>query len=157
MVKAIHTAVAGRARFKVEGLYRSKSLEKLLESRLARLKDISLASANALTGNVLVCYNSGNTPQTIATLIEGIVSEYRSQPQSASSAPVLSKSQAAAGPEDQASVLERFKGLFAYPEEQPAEPWHQLAAEAVLAKWQTSRETGLSLKAVQRESPEIRL
>ena len=79
MVEAIHTAVAGRARFKVEGLYRSKSLEKLLECRLARLQDISLASANALTGNVLVCYNSGNTPQTIAALIEGIVSEYRSQ------------------------------------------------------------------------------
>ena len=68
MVEAIHTAVAGRARFKVEGLHRSKSLEKLLGSRLARLKDVSLASANALTGNVLVCYNSGNTPQTIARL-----------------------------------------------------------------------------------------
>lgn len=58
MVKALHTAVAGRARFKVEGLYRSEYLEKLLESRLARLQDISLASANALTGNVLVCYNT---------------------------------------------------------------------------------------------------
>ncbi|HEY9073118.1 MAG TPA: cation-transporting P-type ATPase, partial [Desulfobaccales bacterium] len=147
MVEAIHTAVAGRARFKVEGLYRSKFLEKLLESRLERLKDVSRASANALTGNVLVCFNSGNTPQTIATLIEGIVSDYRSQPPS-SFALVLSQTKAAAEREDQAGVLDRFKGLFTYPEEQQAEPWHRIEAEAALAKWQTSREMGLSLKAV---------
>ncbi len=149
MVEAIHTAVAGRARFKVEGLYRSKSMEKLLESRLARLQDISLASANALTGNVLVCYNSDNNPQTIAALIEGIVSDCLSQPLP-SSFPVPSKAGAATGPEDQATVLDRFKGLFAYPAEQPAQPWHRLKAEAVLAEWQTSREMGLSLKAVER-------
>jgi len=151
MVEPIHTAVAGRTRFKVEGLYRSKSLEKLLESRLARLQDISLASANALTGNVLVCYNSGNNPQTIAVLIEGIVSDCLNSPQPVPSLPVPAKAGAAAiGPEDQATVLDRFKGLFAYPLEQPAHPWHRLKAEAVLAEWQTSREMGLSLKAVQR-------
>ncbi len=151
MVEPIHTAVAGRTRFKVEGLYRSKSLEKLLESRLARLQDISLASANALTGNVLVCYNSGNNPQTIAALIEGIVSDCLNSPQPVPSLPVPAKAGAAAiGPEDQATVIDRFKGLFAYPLEQPAHPWHRLKAEAVLAEWQTSREMGLSLKAVQR-------
>lgn len=151
MVEPIHTAVAGRTRFKVEGLYRSKSLEKLLESRLARLQDISLASANALTGNVLVCYNSGNNPQTIAVLIEGIVSDCLNSPQPVPSLPVPAKAGAAAiGPEDQATVIDRFKGLFAYPLEQPAHPWHRLKAEAVLAEWQTSREKGLSLKAVQR-------
>ncbi len=150
MVEAIHTAVAGRARFKVEGLYRSKSLEKQLEWRLARLKDISLASANALTGNVLVCYNSGNTPQTIATLIEGIVSECQGDPQPGLPVPVLHKFPDAAGQEVQPGVLDRFKGLFAYPEAYRAEPWHILSAEAVLARWQTSRETGLSLQAVQR-------
>ena len=150
MVEAIHTAVAGRARFKVEGLYRSKSLEKLLESRLARLQDISLASANALTGNVLVCYNSGNNPQTIAALIEGIVSDCLKSPQPVPSFPVPAKAGAAIGPEDRATALDRFKGLFAYPLEQAAQPWHRLKAEAVLAEWQTSREKGLSLKAVQR-------
>ncbi|MGO9394381.1 MAG: HAD-IC family P-type ATPase [Desulfobaccales bacterium] len=149
MVEAIHTAVAGRARFKVEGLYRSKSLEKLLESRLARLQDISLASANALTGNVLVCYNSDNNPQTIAALIEGIVSDCLKSPQPVPSFPVPAKAGAAIGLEDRATALDRFKGLFAYPLEQPGQPWHRLKAEAVLAQWQTSREKGLSLKAVQ--------
>jgi P-type Ca2+ transporter type 2C len=150
MVEAIHTAVAGRARFKVEGLYHSKSLEKLLEARLARLHDISLASANALTGNLLVCYNSGNTPQTIAALIEGIVSAYQGKSQPAFPVPVLHKFPDIADQEVQPGVLDRFKGLFAYPEEPQAEPWHRLEAEAVLAKWQTSREKGLSLKAIQR-------
>ncbi len=150
MVEAIHTAVAGRARFKVEGLYRSKSLEKLLAARLARLQDISLASANARTGNVLVCYNSGNTPQTIAALIEGIVSECQGESPPAFPVTVLNKSPGAADQEVQPGVLDRFKGLFAYPEGYQAEPWHNLAAEAVLARWQTSRETGLSLKAVER-------
>ncbi len=150
MVEAIHTAVAGRARYKVEGLFRDTSLERLLESRLARLRDISLASANALTGNVLVCYNSGNTPQTIAALIEGIVADYQSHPPSAPAAPVSSKGTAFAGREDPAGVLDRFKGLFTYPEEQQAEPWHQLSSEAALAKWQTSPETGLSLEAIQK-------
>lgn len=65
MVQAISIAGAGKARFKVGGLYRSKSPEKLMESQLAPRQDISLASANALTGNVLVCYNSGNTPRTL--------------------------------------------------------------------------------------------
>jgi Ca2+-transporting ATPase len=150
MVEAIHTAVAGRARFRVEGLYRSKSLEKQLEWRLIRLKDISLASANALTGNVLVCYNSGNTPQTIAALIEEVVSECQSQPQPVPSVPGLRRSDAGAEQEDQVGVLDRLKGLFAFPAEQPGESWHCLEPEAVLAKWETSRETGLSLKAVQK-------
>jgi Ca2+-transporting ATPase len=150
MVEAIHTAVAGRARFKVEGLYRSKVLEKLLESRLTQLKEVIRASANALTGNVLVCFNSGNTPQTIASLIEEIVQEYRSQSPPATVVPIPVKARDSAEKEGQAGVLDRVKGLFSYGEKQPAWPWHRLEAEAVLAKWQTPRETGLSLKAVQK-------
>jgi P-type Ca2+ transporter type 2C len=150
MVEAIHTAVAGRARFKVEGLYRSKALEKLLEARLARLKDVIRASANALTGHVLVCYNSGNTPQTIASLIEGIVSDYLSQVPPVRLDPTVEESTDSAEKGEPAGVLERFKGLFAYTEEQVAKPWHLLPTETALDKWGTSRETGLSLKTVEK-------
>ena len=151
MVQAIHTAVAGRVRFRVEGLYRSKSLEKLLEYKLARLADISHASANSLTGNLLVCFNSGNTPQTIASLIQGIISEYQSQPQvPALAGPAAKQPQDYSGEKDQATVYDKFKNLFSYGEGQPAEPWHQWEAEAVIDRWQTSRETGLSLKTVQK-------
>ncbi len=150
MVQAIHTAVAGRARFKVEGLYRSKSLEKVLEYRLVRLTDISHASANALTGNVLVCFNSGNTPLTIASLIEKIVSQYQSQPQISGRQEPAAAPEGLSGRKDPATVLDKFKDLFSLTEPQDGEVWHQWEAAAVLEKWQTSRDTGLSLAAVQK-------
>jgi hypothetical protein len=120
MVQAIRTAGAGRAGFKVGGLYRSKSPEKLLESQLAPWQDISLASANALTGIVLVCYHSGNTPQTIAALIEGIVADCLGQSPPALPTPVLHQAQAAPEGADRATVLGRFKDLLAYPAEPQA-------------------------------------
>ena len=76
MVQPIHTAVPGRVRFKVDGLYRSEALKRLLEVQLARLQEITHVSANALTGNILVCFNSGNNPDTIASLIEALVGEF---------------------------------------------------------------------------------
>ena len=77
MIEAIHTAVAGRARYRVSGLYRDESLKRLLEVRLARIKAISRVSANPLTGTLLVCYNTGNTHETIADLIAEVVAEHQ--------------------------------------------------------------------------------
>jgi Ca2+-transporting ATPase len=150
MVQAIHTAVAGRARFKVEGLYRSKSLERVLEYRLVRLSDISHASANALTGNVLVCYNSGNTPQSIGSLIEKIVAQYQSQLPEAAPAEPPGNGDGAPGQKGPAGVFDKVKNLFSLTEPQDTEAWHQLDAAAALEKWQTSRDTGLTLATVQR-------
>ena len=76
MVEAVHTAVAGRTRYRVPGLYRSESLKRLLELRLTRIKAISRVSASSLTGTLLVCYNTGNTEESIAELIAGIVAEH---------------------------------------------------------------------------------
>ncbi|MEW6296165.1 MAG: HMA2 domain-containing protein, partial [Thermodesulfobacteriota bacterium] len=58
VVQAIHTAVPGRARYNVDGLYRSEALKKHLEARLAAYEEIHLVSANPVTGNVLVSFNS---------------------------------------------------------------------------------------------------
>ena len=77
MIEAIHTAVAGRARYRVSGLYRDESLKRLLELRLARIKAITRVSANSLTGTLLVCYNTGNTHETIADLIAEVVAEHQ--------------------------------------------------------------------------------
>ena len=76
MVEAVHTAVAGRTRYRVPELYRSESLKRLLELRLTRIKAISRVSASSLTGTLLVCYNTGNTEESIAELIAGIVAEH---------------------------------------------------------------------------------
>src|SRR5262245_12785053 len=76
VVQAIHTAVPGRVRYKVEGLYRSESLKRLIEERLAQKKGIHSVAAEPLTGKVLVSFNSDNTPATVAILLEQVVAEY---------------------------------------------------------------------------------
>ena len=122
MVEAVHTAVAGRTRYRVPGLYRSESLKRLLELRLSRIKAISRVSANALTGTLLVCYNTGNTEESIAELIAGIVTEHHDHNNSAGDPPgndiALS-----------AGSLGLLKKLFAALEDQPREPWHLWEAE----------------------------
>jgi len=148
-IQAIHTAVTGRARFKIEGLYRSKNLERLLQFRLAQVKEITQVSASALTGNVLVCFNSGNTDESIAALLEGIVSECRTrlsagngqqeQPQSAESPNISSY-----------SYLEPIRNLFSFIEEQPRESWHLIEAESALEKWGTSKVRGLPCQTAKR-------
>ena len=79
MIEAIHTAVHGRAGSKSRVCTGLTDLQRLLQFRLAQVKEITRVSASALTGNVLVCFNSGNTDETIATLLEGVVSECRTR------------------------------------------------------------------------------
>ncbi|MFZ5447432.1 MAG: HAD-IC family P-type ATPase [Thermodesulfobacteriota bacterium] len=151
MVQAIHTAVAGRVRFKVEGLYRSEALKRFLEGQLARLQDITHVSANALTGNLLVCYNSGNTPETIASLISGLVAGYHNHQPAAAAVPVAPEPSPPDLPVDTgvaASAVAKLKTFFSSVEDQPDEVWHVQETETVLAALKTSRTTGLSVQAV---------
>ncbi|MBD2506924.1 phosphatase PAP2 family protein [Nostoc muscorum FACHB-395] len=76
-VQVIHTAVKGRARYKVNGLYHSEALKRYLESRLLEDKIISQARANSYTGNVLVIFHPDNSSNAIALLIQEIVLDYR--------------------------------------------------------------------------------
>jgi Ca2+-transporting ATPase len=128
----------------VEGLKRSEALKRLLEFKLARNREISHVSASALTGNILVCFNSGNTPQTIQSLITGIVEDHQRHltdqplPEAPGAVGVL------------AAPLESLKALFSGAAEQPRENWHLQAADQVLARFQTSKDTGLSAAAVQK-------
>ncbi|MEW6386176.1 MAG: HAD-IC family P-type ATPase [Thermodesulfobacteriota bacterium] len=149
MVQALHTAVAGRARFKVEGLYRSIDLQKLLEFRLAQVKEITRVSASALTGNVLVCFNSDNASDSIAALLEGVVSECRAQLSAGNRQPPPPPLPESPGARS-SSYLKPIRSLFSFIEEQPREPWHQLEAEAALAKWGTSPVRGLSHQTARR-------
>lgn len=141
MVQAIHTSVPGRARFKVEGLYRSEALKRLLEYRLARNGKISHVSASPLTGNLLVCFNSGSSTQTIESLITEIVQEHHNHLDNGNSL-------AAPGTSGAAS-LGPFRGYFSGQEDQNQERWHLLEADAVLARYKTSKDFGLSNDAVQ--------
>jgi Ca2+-transporting ATPase len=59
LVRAIHRAVPGRARFAVAGLYRDAALARALEGQLRHRSGIYSASANSLTGKVLVLFDPG--------------------------------------------------------------------------------------------------
>lgn len=167
VVQAIHTVVPGRTRYKVEGLYRSESLKKLLELRLAQQKGISQVSANPLTGNVLVSFNSDNSPSSVASLIREIVTE-----QNGDSSVAVHDGVAANGvPEDRTSDYKNgaalsaplslrtphghlrsaahFRKPFLPGVEQKTEPWHLVEADNILAALRTSQASGLSREAAK--------
>jgi membrane-associated phospholipid phosphatase len=77
VIRAIHTSIKGRARYKVSGLHHSQALKQYLESRLSQEEIISQASANHVTGNVLVLFQPDFNPQAIARLLQNIVLDYR--------------------------------------------------------------------------------
>ena len=76
LIEAIHTAVKGRARYKVCGLHRSKYLKKYLEFRLAQSPIIQQVEANPITGNVLIIFQVDQSHKVIAKLVERIVLDY---------------------------------------------------------------------------------
>jgi hypothetical protein len=77
MIQSIHTAVLGRARYKVEELYRSESLKLHLEARLVAFDSIHAVSASALTGNILVHFDPARSAADIMVLLDGVVAEHR--------------------------------------------------------------------------------
>jgi membrane-associated phospholipid phosphatase len=76
LVRTIHSAVKGRARYKVNGLYGSEALKRYLGFRLSKAAGIVQVSANTWTGNVLVIFHPDFSPNAIALLLQDIVQEY---------------------------------------------------------------------------------
>ncbi|MBM4287172.1 MAG: cation-transporting P-type ATPase [Deltaproteobacteria bacterium] len=163
MVQAIHTAVEGRARFKIPALYRCEPLREFLQIRLSQHhgNGIRSFSANTLTGNALVYYYTTNTPETIALLLEKVVREYqvatgKLPPESKTGGIPDKAPQQTGSPADQDKAapwsvsLQNFPQLFGAPwQDRPSKPWHTMSADTVLATWSTSPESGLSPTAVQ--------
>lgn len=79
LIQTIHTAVKGRARYKVYGLQHSQTCKRYLESRLSQDKRILQACANSLTGNVLVTFYPDFSSRDIALLLQMIVVDYRKE------------------------------------------------------------------------------
>jgi len=79
LVRPIHTAVKGRARYKISGLYQEEALKRFLEFRLSKKEIIAQVRANYLTGNVLVIFHPDVSPNAIALLLQNIVLDYRKE------------------------------------------------------------------------------
>ena len=165
MVQAIHASVKGRARYKIKGLYRSESLKKHIEFRLAEKEGISRFSVNALTGNILVFFNSNNNTHTIASVIEGIAIEYsnektthrgtksRSNPigagQSLQSAKHEIASPSTRNDSAKKSIISRRKlrKSVIHAEDQTVKTWHFMEAQGVLDLFGVDKSHGLSCES----------
>jgi Ca2+-transporting ATPase len=129
----------------VAGLKRAPELKKLLEFRLSRTPEVTYVSASDLTGTLLVCFNSGNTVESLAGRIAAIVEEYLSHGSGGASANAAGmEAGGLARIPGLTPAYEAIKGLFANGGGQPREPWHTLTPEEVLARFSTSPDTGLS-------------
>ncbi|MGE0825750.1 MAG: HAD-IC family P-type ATPase [Candidatus Binatia bacterium] len=172
MVDAIHTAVPGRARFRVEGLYRCEPLKHRLESRLTSRAGVHTVSANPLTGNILVCFNSGATLESVAVLIESVVVQYHEH-NSAGPAPSVSSTNGngtsaqhstVATPEPPTGTERRNlpprpahaspngsqgKAQRTLPQPPSSPVWHALDADTIVHTFQTSPTEGLPFTVAQ--------
>lgn len=79
LVQAIHTAVKGRARYKIDGLYQNKFLKRYLEFRLSQEEAIARVKASDLTGNILVIFHPDLNHNAIALLLQNLVLDYRKE------------------------------------------------------------------------------
>lgn len=153
-VRPIHTAVRGRARFRVGGLHGSCRLRDHLRARLSGQSGITEVSPSSLTGNVLVRFNSGGDVKQIAATLERLVEEYyRAEASGPGPRPRGTGSPEGSdrfpldplqGPQQAIQARKRSVPHPGSGCSQLDEAWHTLPAEAALEKLGSSRETGLS-------------
>ncbi len=150
-IEPVHTALKGRTRFRIKGLYRSESMRKFIETKLSGRNEVSSVTANVLTSNILVFFNSGNTAATISALLEEIVSEYQgfnggSYPFDVPSArPERRKtSSVPRSPDKLISTKRKVRRLVTRAGPQRQIPWHQMEFSEALTALDTSVLEGLS-------------
>ncbi|MBS3908503.1 MAG: cation-transporting P-type ATPase [Actinobacteria bacterium] len=138
MVNIIHSAVRGRVRCKIEGLYHSEPLKRYIEFRLKDNNGISRVSASELTGKVLVLYNPEHSHRQIASYIKTIVSDFRKlQARAARTQP---RTRTGESPSRKDKLLKLLLGA----EEQRDEPWHLMKKADVLQLFGADKRTGLT-------------
>ncbi|MFO7687731.1 MAG: cation-transporting P-type ATPase [Desulfobacterales bacterium] len=149
MVEAIHTAVRGRARYRVEGLHRCAPFKQWLELRLANETNITRVSASTLTGNVLVCFNSGCSHQSIAVLIEDLLQEGN-----ATFGPADRPADSDTASNDNGDrsrdvhLLGLIKRLLFPHDDAMNRSWHTRPRDAVLEDLGVKRDTGLEVRDI---------
>src|SRR5215510_13924113 len=76
MIRAVHTAVRGRARYTVPGLYGSEALKTRLEFHLGACEGIQEIAASTRTGNVLVRFQPDISVEAVAALLGHVLVEH---------------------------------------------------------------------------------
>lgn len=133
MIRIVHETIHGRTRYKVKELYRSQPWKEILEHKLAANDFVEEVSASIHTGNILIRYNSGNTPDSIAQLLASIISQTRGEMGADVSEP---KHRGPSGRQRPCSLPGAQHKL--------QEQWHCRSADECVVKYGTSAALGLS-------------
>jgi P-type Ca2+ transporter type 2C len=145
MVREVHTAVLGRARFQVKGLYRCDALKSALEHELVLSSDVTRASASTLTGNVLVEFDPSCNRRSIVLLIEHVALGHHRRP--SKERECASDAQWTGG-----QAIPRNKALVqrAQRPDDCGPVWHCMDKTVVVETLGSSTNQGLSPEAVER-------
>ncbi|MEE9200791.1 MAG: HAD-IC family P-type ATPase [Candidatus Brocadiales bacterium] len=162
VVRPIHIAIKGRARFRIEGLSHSGSLAEHLALRLSNLNGITSVSPNPATGNALIFFDEEDCPYEIALQIEAIVIEYGSngsateqdlrseiRHERAHGKNGSSKMANLPGASMPGRFVNRIKDLVPHAGDQRVEDWHLQEVDIVLASFNTSRLSGLTSRSAK--------
>ncbi len=184
MVEAIHTVVRGRARYRVQGLYRSEELKQYLANQLNQDGEVYSFSANILTGHVLIRFNGHRTPEDLGALLRTLVLNFQPnngikegrerkaglyphffperQSGNRRTESAEAKSRHPLAPvfgQKTASSRRKVRNLVVHSEEQTAQPWHFLAAHDLLEQLGSHSALGLpqseSLSRLKKFGPNV--
>jgi Ca2+-transporting ATPase len=163
VVRLVHGAVKGRARFRIDRPYRSEIRKEQIESRLSSHPGIKCFSVNTLTGSVLVFYNSGNTTDAIALFIADAVGSCLANKEISQPSPGVPIRSSDAGTDiryerkgansaiadKQFDSRRKARTSVVRSEPQRSEKWHHMEASDVLDLFGSSVNSGLSADLVK--------
>ena len=137
---AVHTAVAGRARFNVFGLYRNAPLKTRLEQWAAAAPGVRSLRASVLTGNIIVEFDPALGVGDIAAIIEqGIEQGIGPGGMPADILPPHPSDRIASFKQYRDARRQRSRGIAV-----TQRPWHAMTDAEVAQALRTSLEQGLS-------------
>jgi Ca2+-transporting ATPase len=159
VVRIVHDKINGRTRYRVQGLFRSESTKRHLESALKTSEAVLRVRASSLTGNVLVVYKAHQSAPGIAELIRATMAaagkqtgkigqpRQKNRPASRASSPAATKP--APPKEEPPSPLRRsltsaLQRMLPGKEKQSESPWHVQSSQQVIEQMETDRLQGLT-------------
>lgn len=144
-ITPVHTAVPGRARLQIQGLYRNDALCRRLEHALEGVDGIRFVQGNPLTGRVLILFDSGHGLDRLIGCIEKVLDEQGAKPSSRVSQEPSRK------PSGMVREMRQFAKAVRHPsgKGQRSAPqavfrWHAEAGKEALERCQTDPREGLS-------------
>lgn len=129
-VEPLHTAIPGRARFRIVGLAGTPAAKQAIERSLGQLAGIRGVDASLLTGNVLVIYEAGQPLEDIIRILSAASAPWASQVAAATTAPKPP------APTRQPAT--------AVPARAAADAWHDKDAQAAIKHFGSTKTRGLT-------------